>query len=172
MEMTDICPVAAWAELEEEIHKRFGLNARVYDNKGFSFTGHTTWGNRICPAIKAHPQAVSAICSLAQTAMAAQAKAERATVIEECDAGLYKICVPVFLGDEFVGVAGGCGTLPVGGEMDSFFVEKTAGISEDELAGLTTDLAEMDEDAAGKAAKFIEERVAELVQGCLKSAKH
>jgi len=163
MEMIDICPAQTWAALEEDIHQRFGLNARVYDSKGFSFTGHTTWGNRICPAIKAHPQAVSGICSLAQTAMAAQARDTHATVIEECDAGLTKICVPVFDGDQFVGVAGGCGTLPPGGEVESFLVEKTAGLTEDQVAELASGIPEMDAAAAATAARYIEERVAELL---------
>jgi ligand-binding sensor protein len=163
MDMTDICPAQTWAALEEDIHRRFGLNARVYDNKGFSFTGHVTWANRICPAIKAHPQAVSAICSLAQTAMAAQARDSRATVIEECDAGLVKICVPVFVGDQFVGVAGGCGALAPGGEVDAFFVEKAAGLTEEQTAELSSDIPVMDEAAAAAAAGYIEERVNELL---------
>jgi len=163
MNMTDICPEEAWAALEQDIHKRFGLNARVYDDKGFSFTGHTTWSNRICPAIKATPQGVSAICSLAQTAMAAQARDERATVIDACDAGLVKICVPVFVDDLFVGVAGGCGTLSPDGEVESFLVEKTTGLTEDQVAELSTDIPVMDEAAAADAARYIEERVAELL---------
>ncbi|MBF0480849.1 MAG: PocR ligand-binding domain-containing protein [Desulfovibrionaceae bacterium] len=163
MEMTDICPATAWAALEEDIHRRFGLNARIYDSKGFSFTGHVTWGNRLCPAVKASPQAVSAICSLAQTAMAAQARDSRAAVIDQCDAGLYKICVPVFAGDDFVGVAGGCGALPQDGEIESFLLEKSAGLSEDQTAELSLDVPVMDEAAAAEAAKYIEERVAALL---------
>jgi ligand-binding sensor protein len=172
MEMTDICPAQTWAALEEDIHQRFRLNARVYDNKGFSFTRHVTWGNRICPAIKAHPQGVSGICSLAHTAMAAQARDTRATVIEECDAGLIKICVPVFVNDLFVGVAGGCGALSPGGEVDSFLVEKTAGLPEDQTAALSSGIPEMDEATAANAAQYIEERVAELLAAYLKGKKN
>jgi len=35
--------------------------------------------------------------------IAAQAMRSRETVIEECDAGMIKLVVPIFLEDEFIG---------------------------------------------------------------------
>lgn len=163
MQMTDILPKEAWQVLEQEIFERFGLNARVYDDKGFTFTGHTTWCNRLCPAIKARPQGVSAICSVAHQAMAAEARASGAPVVAECDAGLLKICVPVMARGELVGVVGGCGRLLDAGEVDSFMVEKSAGIAGDEVEALASGIPAMTEAEAEAVAEELRLRVARLV---------
>ncbi len=163
MLMTDILPKESWQALEQEIFTRFGLNARVYDDKGFTFTGHTTWSNRLCPAIKARPQGVSAICSVAHQAMAAEARSTGAPVVGECDAGLLKICVPVLVDGVLVGVVGGCGRLLGEGEVDPFMVEKSAGITEAEVEELCTDLTPMSEAEAEAIAEELRQRVAALV---------
>lgn len=160
MQMTDILSKEAWQALEQEIHDRFGLNARVYDDKGFTFTGHLTWCNRICPAIKAKPSGVSAICSVAHMAMAAEAKASGEPVVGECDAGLLKVCVPVMKDGALVGVVGGCGRLLDEGEVDTFMVEKSAGIPEDEVLELSSGLTVMTTAEAEALAEELKGRVA------------
>jgi len=164
MLMTDIMPREAWQALEQEIHERFGLNARVYDDKGFTFTGHVTWANRLCPAIKAKPSGVSAICSVAHQAMAAEAKATGAPVVAECDAGLLKICVPVLVDGEFVGVVGGCGRLLDDGEVDAFMVEKSAGIPEAEVAELASGIKALTTVEAEAIAAELQKRMAAAVK--------
>ena len=159
MLMTDIMPKEAWQALEQEIFERYGLNARVYDDKGFTFTGHTTWVNRICPAIRAKPAAVSAICSVANSAMAAEARSTGASVVSECDAGLLKICVPVMVDGVMVGIVGGCGRLLDDGEVDAFMVEKSAGFGEAEVADLCSGIAAMSTDEAETVAAELAGRV-------------
>jgi ligand-binding sensor protein len=61
--------------------------------------------------------------------------------IIECDAGLAKVVVPIFVNDEFIGVAGGCGFLQKGGEIDSFLINKTTGIGVVEIENLSDDIA-------------------------------
>lgn len=163
MQMTDILSKEAWQALEQDIHERYGLNARVYDDKGFTFTGHTTWCNRLCPAIKARPAGVSAICSVAHQAMAAEARDAGQPVVAECDAGLLKICVPVMVEGKLIGVVGGCGRLLGAGEVDSFMIEKSAGISEDEVLELSGGLTAMSEEEAEAVAQELAERVAAAV---------
>lgn len=163
MQMTDILSKEAWQALEQEIHERFGLNARVYDDKGFTFTGHLTWCNRICPAIKAKPSGVSAICSVAHMAMAAEAKASGGPVVGECDAGLLKVCVPVMKDGALVGVVGGCGRLLDEGEVDTFMVEKSAGIPEDEVLELSSGLTVMSTAEAEALAEELKTRVAQAL---------
>jgi ligand-binding sensor protein len=164
MQMTDIMPKEAWKALEQEIFERYGLNARVYDDKGFTFTGHTTWSNRICPAIKAKPSGVSAICSVAHSAMAAEARSTSASVVGECDAGLLKICVPVMVDGVMVGVVGGCGRLLAEGEIDPFMIEKSAGIPEAEVEDLCAGISAMTNDEAETVAAEIAGRVDEILK--------
>ncbi|MDO9633342.1 MAG: PocR ligand-binding domain-containing protein [Humidesulfovibrio sp.] len=159
MQMTDILSKEAWQALEQEIFERYGLNGRAYDAKGSVFTGHTTWCNRLCPAIRARPGGVSAICSVANQALAAEAQATGLPVVGECDAGLLKVCVPVIVDGQLVGIVGGCGRLLGEGEVDSFMIEKSAGISEAEVAALTSDLRPMPEAEAEALAEELRQRV-------------
>lgn len=164
MLMTDLLDKEDWARLEDEIHERFGLNARLYDAKGFSFTGRPeNWCNRLCPAIRSSPNGTGAICSVANMAMASEAARTGATVVDLCDAGLIKICVPVIVDGTLVGVLGGCGRLPEGGEVESFLVSKATGLSEEEVERLAAEVPVMDEAAAQDAARFLEERLARIL---------
>lgn len=163
MRMTDIISEAKWAELEQEIFERFGVNACVYDDQGFTFTGQKLFANAICPAIKARPEGLQAICSVAHQNMAAIAKNTGRPVIEECDAGLLKICIPVSVNGEFIGVVGGCGRLPEGGEVDTFAVHMAAGIPEDELEKLAADCEIMETHKAEEMAEFLEGFIAGIL---------
>jgi hypothetical protein len=91
----------------------------------------------------------------------AQAKQTHKAVIGECDAGLMKIAVPIFSNGNFLGTAGGCGLLPQGGEVETFMIERTAGLSAEEIAALCEGMNSMTQGQAGEMADFIEERIAE-----------
>ncbi len=64
----------------------------------------------------------------------------KSPVNDECDAGLAKLTVPIFWGDELIGVAGGCGILQAGGEVDTFLIHKTIDIDEEQLQALASDI--------------------------------
>ncbi len=164
MTMTDLLAKEEWQALERELHERWGVNACAYGADGFTFTGYKNFGNPLCPAIKAKPEGIQAICSVAHQNMAAQARQTKATVIAECDAGLLKICVPIFSGDEFVGVVGGCGKLPDGGEVDAFAIEKATGIPQAEVEALAAGVSPMPMEQAREMADFLETKVAEIVR--------
>jgi hypothetical protein len=91
--------------------------------------------------------------------MATQAKATRKTIIEQCDAGLLKICTPIFVGDEFVGIIGGCGRLPAGEEVDTFTVEKATGLPHDEVMALAAQVPAITMREAEDMARFLEDFV-------------
>jgi ligand-binding sensor protein len=164
MRMSDLMTTQEWAELERTIHERYGLNARAYDADGFTFTGYTTWCNRLCPALKSVPSALSAICSVAQQAMAAQARDSRQSVVEECDIGLLKICVPILVNGEMIGVVGGCGLLLDSGEVDTFFVGKATGFDEERVQELAGGIDVLTSERAREISAFIETRVQEIVR--------
>jgi ligand-binding sensor protein len=169
MEMTDLLPREGWAELERTINERFGLNARVYDAKGFTFTGLTTWCNRLCPALKSVPAALSSICSVAHQVMAAQARTEERSVVDQCDIGLAKICVPVIVEGELVGVVGGCGLLLEDGEVETFLLGKAAGFDEQEAEDLAADIEGITEAQVRELTRYLESRVREIVEGYLQA---
>ena len=159
MELTDILSKEEWAVFERELYDRFQINCTVYNTDGIGVTGKPNWCNRLCPEIKANKESLAAICAPGNQNFMAQAEKTRKPVIAECDAGLVKIAVPIFNKDEFLGTAGGCGLLPVGGEVETFLIEKTAGLAETDIAGLCEGLGTMSEDQAEEMAVFIEDRI-------------
>ena len=82
----------------------------------------------------------------------------RSTIIE-CDAGLAKVVVPIFVDDEFLGVAGGCGLLQKGSEVDSFLINKTTGIDVGEIDNLSDDIATIPIAKLNSVLKYIEQEL-------------
>lgn len=164
MELTDILSKEEWARFEKELYERFHLGCTVYNASGFSITGQKHWCNRLCPKIKENKDALSAICATGNQAFAAQAQQTGESVVDECDAGLLKIAVPIFVKGEFLGTAGGCGLLLEGGEVEDFMVQKTTGLDEDEIAALCEGIETMTEDKALEVAAVIEERISQIVK--------
>ena len=159
MTMLDLLSREEWAELENELNERTGLDANAYDAQGFTFTGLKQWANRLCPSIKEIPAALQSVCSVAHQNLASLARQTGQPVVEECDAGLMKICVPVFAGGQFVGALGACGHLLEDGEVDSFLVHKLTGLPEAEVLKLTEDLPVISRARAEELSTELEARI-------------
>ena len=143
MKLTDIAPIHMWLALEHKIHERSGLNAAVFDASGVRITDFKRWANRLCPIIKAKEKGQQFICAVAHQNLAGAAQRSRRPVVAECDAGLMKLVVPIFIDDIFLGVAGGCGCLLGAGEVDTFMVRQTLGMGEDVVSKLASDMPRM-----------------------------
>lgn len=170
MKLTDIAPLEKWFELEKKINKRTGLNASVFNVDGVRITDFKRWANKLCPVIKANKKGQDYICAVAHQNIAAQAERSRQPVIAECDAGLMKMVVPIFVNDEFLGVAGGCGYILGNGEVDSFMVNKTIGIADEKLENLLDDIPVMSPDEAQSHTGFIQNEVDQILKAYANAA--
>ena len=164
MKLTDIAPLDKWLELEQKINERTGLNASVFNDDGVRITNFKRWANKLCPVIKANKKGQDYICAVAHQNIAAQAERSRQPVIAECDAGLMKMVVPIFVNDEFLGVAGGCGYIMENGEVDTFMVNKTIGIADEKLKNLLDDIPVMTPDEAQSHTGFIQNEVDQILK--------
>ena len=164
MKLTDIAPLEKWLELEQKINERTGLNASVFNIEGVRITNYKKWANKLCPVIKANKKGQDYICAVAHQNIAAQAERSRQPVIAECDAGLMKMVVPIFVNDEFLGVAGGCGYILGNGEVDTFMVNKTIGIDDEKLKDLLDDIPVMTLDQAQTHTGFIQNEVDQILK--------
>ena len=140
MHLTDILALEQWRSLEKDIYERSGLASNVFNTEGIRITDYKMWVNRLCPAVKADDRGQSFICAVAHMNMSAMAKQSKQPVISECDAGLVKIVVPIFLNDEFIGSVGACGLLPDDSEVDAFIINRTLEIGEDKIKSLSGDI--------------------------------
>ena len=164
MKLTDLQSLEKWAELEKAIHRKSGLRSRVYDVDGVGITDKTEHANKLCPEIRATSKGLTFICAVAHQNLAAMSRNTRKPVIEECDAGLIKIVVPIFVGDEFVGAAGGCGLLMADGEVDDFMINKTTDLPEDRIAALIEDLGTITLAQAAELTAFIEREIQRVIE--------
>lgn len=164
MELIDILPVEKWVEIEKEINKRSGLNASVYDARGMRITDFKKWANRLCPSIRKTEKGLQSICSVAHQNVAAQVVKTRETVFDECDAGLMKFAVPIFVEDEFLGVAGGCGKLRGEGQVDAYLVHRTADLDEKVVGDLSSDIETISEDRLASVVSYVEKKVHEIIE--------
>ena len=146
MTLTDLCSIEKWTELERKITRLSGLDANVFDTRGYRITNYKHWANRLCPAVKNTDKGQSFICAVAHMNIAALANQAGKTVIEECDAGLVKMVVPVFFEGEFLGAVGACGMLREDGEVDDFLINKVTDIPEDTIRELSKDIARITAD--------------------------
>ena len=165
MEMTDILPVAAWAELERDITERFGVNAHVYNDKGQPFTGHATWENKLCLAIRESKSAATGICAVINQVLGHEVRETKAPAITDCDAGMLVVCVPLFIKGELVGMVGGCGGFADDNEPEAYLLEKMAGLSEDKVEEICAGMPRKTAAEVQALSDYIEGRVAEIVKG-------
>jgi ligand-binding sensor protein len=150
-------------DLENDIHTRSGLDANVFDPKGYRISPQKHWANTLCPAIKDTDKGQSFICAPAHMNIAAQAMRSRAPVIEECDAGMIKLVVPIFLAGEFVGAVGACGMRFADSDIDAFLVNKMTEIDEERVEALAATVPSVAREKAEELGRYIQSRVAEIL---------
>jgi len=163
MELVDLCPLETWAALEDEIFERSGLNPSVYDIAGVRINPRPRWPNRLCPEIKANPKGQSFICATAHMNLANQARQSGQPVIDECDAGMIKLVVPISVDGTFLGSAGGCGLLLEGNEIDTFLINKIVGLEEDRIEALSEGIPSLSMQQAEELAAFIQRRIEQII---------
>ena len=164
MDLTDLLPLDKWVELEAKINRRSGLNATVFDINHTRLTDFKKWANDLCPVIKGNEKGQTFICATAQQNIAAMAQKTRKPVVEECDAGMVKIVVPIFVNGDFLGSVSGCGRLLTNeGRVESFLVNKTTGIDEEEIERLSKGIGHIAMEEAEAIGLFIAEEVNKIV---------
>jgi len=163
MELADILPLEKWLELEKDIYKRSGLASNVFNVEGIRITGFKVWVNRLCPVIKADDRGQSFICAVAHMNIASMAKQGQEWVVSECDAGLLKMVVPVFVRGEFLGSVGACGLLPDDSAVDSFMINRTLEMDVDKIEGLSDDIKRITAEEVRALGKYITECIDKIV---------
>ena len=163
MKLTDILPLENWIELENDIHNRYGMDVNVFNTDGVRISEFKQWVNKLCPAVKATDKGQSFICAVAHMNIATQAMKTRKPVVEECDAGLVKIVVPIFMDDTYIGAVGACGLLLDDGEADTFLINKITEIEEETAELLSDDIGTISSEKADALASDVTHRIKEIV---------
>ena len=163
MKLEDVAPLEKWIDLEVEIHQQTGLDVNVFNVEGYRITEFKKWANNLCPEIKATDKGQSFICAPAHMNIAAAAMRSKEPAIQECDAGLIKMVVPIFVKDEFIGAVGACGFLLDDGEVDSFLVYKMADIDEEKVENLAKGIQAITSAKAQSLSRYIKGQIEKIV---------
>lgn len=163
MQLTDIMPIEKWAQLESELAETYHFQSSVFNTEGIRITENMNWSNSLCPKIKSTEKGQSFICAVAHMNMSNQAERTKEKVVEECDAGLLKLVVPIIHKDEYLGVIGGCGLLAEDGEVDEFAINKITDMAEEKIQGLSADVQTITDETAKAACEFIENRIKQVL---------
>ncbi len=140
MELTQLLPLKKWSAIESDLYEKYHIQGSVFNTDGSRITDTKNWSNQLCPAIKSTDKGQSFICAVAHMNMANLSMNTKAPVIQECDAGLLKLVVPIFFDDQYLGVISGCGLLSIGCEVDHFAINKIAEIDEQTIQTLSSDV--------------------------------
>ena len=163
MQLTDILPIEKWSDLELDLVTLYHLQSSVFNADGIRITSNKNWSNSLCPVIKSIDKGQSFICAVAHMNLSNQARETGKPVIEECDAGLLKLVVPIFYDDEYLGVIGGCGLLPHEGEVDVFAINKITGMADEKIESLAFGIPTMTLERAESVCNYIENRLETIV---------
>ena len=164
MTLTELLTLDQWKELEKEIHERFQLNAAATNAKGVRITDYANWGNPLCKRIKTDAKGLAAICApTGQYCVKRMIEGGR-SFIEECEAGMLKIVVPVRTNGELLGCIGGCGVLEDDSELESYLVAKALEVDEEAILDLSSEVPFMSRNRAEEAVAWIEARLDELLR--------
>jgi len=160
MELSQLLSINYWVEIENNLFNKFKLQGSVFDTKGIRITNNKLWSNRLCPVIKSNDKGQSFICAVAHMNMANQAMKSKEPVVEECDAGLLKLVVPIFYNNEYLGVIGGCGLLAEDGEVDVFSINKLVDMDKNKINDLASDIPIMTQREVLSACHYIDDQLA------------
>jgi ligand-binding sensor protein len=163
MKLTDLAVLDKWIELEKDIHQKSGLDVNVFDTKGYRISEFKNWANRLCPEIKATDKGQSFICAPAHMNIATLAMRSRQAVVEECDAGMLKLVIPIFADNEYIGAFGACGFLLDDGEVDSFLVYKMTDMNEDKVQRLAEGIPLITTEKADILSQYITNQITRIV---------
>jgi len=163
MKLFDILPCEKWIEFEKEINRRSGLNASVFDADGIRITDFKKWANKLCPLVKMNEKGQQFICAVAHQVIASEAMKTKEAVVEECDAGLMKLAVPIFVNDAFMGIIGGCGLLRIGGSVETYLVHKVTDIDLKDIEVLATDVNVIESEKIYSTAEYIKDRLDQIL---------
>jgi ligand-binding sensor protein len=122
-----------WQRILEAISKETGMSVALSDDQGKILIDV---GERfpLCLEVRQNPESLTFICSQSNTSMLAMVKKSLRPMVEECEAGLLRMVVPVVHEGALIGQITACGVR--GDDVDAFLISKQVGIEEETVEAL------------------------------------
>lgn len=148
-----------------EFNSELGLNCHAWDTLGKPILP-PIWGNTLCKAIKS-VQPGLLTCAGSHKEMTKDAKATGKPVIRKCHAGLVKAVVPVIVDGKYIGMIGGCGSVPMGESVDPAYLRELAdkiGVPDEYLLTHLPTVGEVDVEAVRAKVKEALDNISKAVR--------
>ncbi len=128
-----------WTAIVGRVYEATRMTATLTDEKGKHILGEQGERYPLCRKIRENETSLTFICSQTNMAMLEEVKQAGKPVIDECEAGLIRMVVPIFRDGVLIGQLTACGLAAKGDdELDPFLIAKQVGISEEEVEELAT----------------------------------
>ena len=135
MKLQDIFTVEEWDKVLGSFKTVVGIAPITIDATGNAVTS-PCFTCEACRMIKSTAEGARR-CKEGHVAMVAEAKQARKALVKFCHAKFLKVTIPIFDGEEFLGVTGGCNILPESAQVeDGFFIQlgREIGVDGEQLA--------------------------------------
>ena len=128
-----------WTGILARVAEATKMTATLTDDKGNHILDEKGERYPLCRKIRENDASRTFICSQTNMAMLEDVKQARKPVIDECEAGLVRMVVPIFRDDVLIGQLTACGLVSKEEEeIDPFLIAKQVGVSESEVEDLAT----------------------------------
>ena len=135
MTVLDLKSDDEWDAFLRQVAQDFGMAVLLTDEKGAVLRSH---GERfpLCAAVRGHDEAMTFICSQSNTVMLQVARKTMRPVVDLCEAGLFRVVLPIIRDGALIGQIATCGLAPEDEEFEPFLVAQMLGINEEEVTDL------------------------------------
>jgi ligand-binding sensor protein len=132
----EIMSAEQWDELLEELASDSLMATALMDTEGSILRSH---GRRsaLCKLIRDSDEARMSVCSQTSQAMLELVRVSLTPVIEECEAGMLRLVIPVVRDGILVFQVAACGRLAHDGEIETFLVSKLLDMEEADVTDLS-----------------------------------
>ena len=121
MKLLDIFAVEEWDKLLGSFKTVVGIAPITFDAAGAPVTT-PCFTCEACRMIKSTAEGAKR-CKEGHVKMVAEAKLSRKALVKFCHAKFLKVTIPIFSGEEFLGITGGCNILPENATIeDDFYI--------------------------------------------------
>jgi hypothetical protein len=124
-----------WQELLDEMERELGMFCAILD-ADHQLQQSSGGRNDLCLEIQGRESVRPVICGQSQGYIAGLARSGKTSVVEICEAGMAKLVVPIFSNGDYLGCFTSCGALLPGDAVETFFIDKTAGLGEETIEKL------------------------------------
>jgi len=145
MDVYNIRSEEEWRQILDDLRQELGMPVSLMDKENVILQ---TSGERnvLCSAIRTVKESLISICSQTQQFMTKEVRTTRRPFIGACEVGMSKLVIPIFFKGGWVGTITACGACIPGEEIETFMVEKSLQMREEEISRLAKQVPKQEQD--------------------------